>query len=81
MTEKREVLRTIITDLHMPNMDGLAFARVIKGWSPNVRIIVISGLLENRDVNEFENLGISALLNKPFTQRELADALKTAFQV
>jgi CheY-like chemotaxis protein len=80
MTEKREVLRTIITDLHMPNMDGLAFARVIKGWSPNVRIIVISGLLENRDMNEFENLGISTLLNKPFSQKELANALKAAFQ-
>jgi CheY-like chemotaxis protein len=61
-------------------MDGLSFVRVLKGRLPQVGIIVASGRLDELDENEFKKLGVSALLDKPFSQKELLEALKTVFQ-
>jgi len=80
VAEKRTELRAIITDLHMPNMDGLTFVRVLKSMLPEAGIIVASGRVEEREANEFTALGVVALLEKPFTQEKLEEALKTLFQ-
>jgi PAS domain S-box-containing protein len=79
VTEQQAKLRVVITDLHMPHMDGLAFVRVLKGRLPQTGIIVVSGRLDEREENEFKKLGVSALLDKPFTQEKLVGALKTVF--
>ncbi|HEY5481371.1 MAG TPA: PAS domain S-box protein, partial [Verrucomicrobiae bacterium] len=80
VTEQSAELRAVITDVHMPHMDGLSFVRVLKGRLPQVGIIVASGRLDEPDENEFKKLGVSALLDKPFSQKELVEALKTVFQ-
>jgi PAS domain S-box-containing protein len=80
VAEKRAELRAVLTDLHMPHMDGLSFVRVLKRMLPEVGIIVASGRLEERETKEFKSLGVSALLEKPFTQDKLVEALKTVFQ-
>jgi PAS domain S-box-containing protein len=80
VTEQAAELRAVITDLHMPQLDGLSFVRVLKGRLPQVGIIVASGRLDEPDENEFKKLGVSALLGKPFTLEELVEALKTVFQ-
>jgi CheY-like chemotaxis protein len=80
VTEQPAQLRAVITDLHMPHMDGLAFVRVLKGRLPQTGIIIVSGRLDEREENEFKKLGVSALLDKPFTQEKLVGALKTVFQ-
>jgi len=79
VAENRTELRAVITDLHMPNMDGLAFVRVLKGQSPQTGIIVVSGRLDEPEANEFKKLGVTTLLAKPFTQETLVAALKTIF--
>jgi PAS domain S-box-containing protein len=78
--EKRTELRAVITDAQMPHMDGLSFVRVLKRMLPAAGIIVASGHLEEREVNEFKELGVSALLDKPFTQEMLVAVLKTIFK-
>ncbi len=80
MAENRTELRVVITDLHMPHMDGFSFVRMLKGRLPQTGIIVTSGRLDERDVNEFKKLGVSALLDKPFTQEKLMEALEMVFQ-
>jgi two-component system cell cycle sensor histidine kinase/response regulator CckA len=80
VAEQQTELRAVITDLHMPNMDGLSFVRVLKGRLPGVGIIVASGRMEEREENEFKQLGVHAVLQKPFTQQQLVEALKTVFQ-
>ncbi|MEK7677340.1 MAG: PAS domain S-box protein [Verrucomicrobiota bacterium] len=80
VAEKRAELRAVITDLDMPYMDGRTFVRALKRMLPEVGIIVASGRLEEREENEFKTMGVSALLNKPFTQEKLVEALKTVFQ-
>ncbi len=80
VAEKRSELRVVITDLHMPHLDGLNFIRVLKHMLPEAGIIVASGRFEDGDRKEFQALGISALLDKPFTQQTLVAALKSALK-
>jgi PAS domain S-box-containing protein len=80
VADKRAELRAVITDLHMPHMDGLAFVRVLKGRLPQTGIIIASGRLDEPEADEFKKLGVNAALEKPFTQEKLVEALKTIFQ-
>jgi CheY-like chemotaxis protein len=47
---------------------------------PEAGIVVASGRLEEREAKEFKALGVTALLDKPFTQEKLEEALKVLFQ-
>jgi len=69
-------LRAVITDLHMPRMDGLAFVREIRRILPSLPVIVSSGRMEDADQAELMALKVDVFLGKPFTEAELARALK-----
>ena len=80
LADKREELRAVITDMHMPQMDGLNFVRVLKHTLPQVGIIVTSGHLNELELKEFKALGVTLVLNKPFTQEKLVEVLRTIFK-
>ncbi len=80
VSENRANLRAVITDLHMPHMDGLSFVQELKSQMPQANIIVASGRLDEREEVEFKALGVNALLDKPFTQEKLVAVLKEVFQ-
>ncbi|MDB6059684.1 MAG: hypothetical protein JWO95_3528 [Verrucomicrobiales bacterium] len=74
--ENRANLRANITDIHMPHMDGLNFIRALRRMLPDIPVLVTSGQLEEAVAEEFKTLGVSARLDKPFTEIRLAEALK-----
>jgi PAS domain S-box-containing protein len=79
VAENRVEIRAVLTDLHMPHMDGLSFVRALKRMLPEVGIIVASGQLDERETAEFKTIGVTSLLEKPFTQEKLMEALKPIF--
>lgn len=70
-------LDAVITDLHMPYLDGLAFVRVIRKMLPTVPIAVATGRIESSAMREFEALGVRHWLNKPFSESQLAETLRS----
>jgi PAS domain S-box-containing protein len=72
----RTELCAIIADLHMPHMDGLAFVRALRRILPDIPITVASGRMEDAVAGEFKTLGVTSRLDKPFTEVQLAEALK-----
>jgi CheY-like chemotaxis protein len=78
VSERRPELRAVITDLHMPGIDGITFTRVLKGMLPGVAIIASSGRIEEREKRQLLKLGVTAQLEKPFTQQKLQEALKAS---
>jgi CheY-like chemotaxis protein len=80
VAERRADLRVVITDLHMPNMDGLTFVRVLRHMMPDVGIIVSSGRVEERDRLAFNELGVTVILEKPFSREKLITALQSVLQ-
>jgi two-component system, cell cycle sensor histidine kinase and response regulator CckA len=76
VSEHRAELRAIITDLHMPHMDGLEFVRALRRMLPDIPVIVASGRMDEPLSAEFRSLGVTGRLDKPFTELQLAEALK-----
>ena len=73
--EHHAELRGVITDLHMPQMDGLAFIRALRQKLPNIPVVVSSGRADDFTTGEFNKLGRVNFLEKPFTEEALAAAV------
>jgi CheY-like chemotaxis protein len=74
--QHRTELRAIIADLHMPHLDGLAFVRALRRMLPDIPVVVASGRMDDAVAEEFKTLGVTSRLDKPFTEAQLAEALK-----
>ena len=65
----------VTMDLTMPEMDGIECIRKIHALDPGVRILVVSALADKATAIEALEKGASGFLCKPFTERQLNDAL------
>jgi CheY-like chemotaxis protein len=63
----------------MPHMDGLTYVRTLRRILPNIPVVISSGRMEEKDREEFKNLGVTIQLDKPFTEEQLTDVLKKIF--
>jgi two-component system cell cycle sensor histidine kinase/response regulator CckA len=61
-------------------MGGLATIQRLRSLDPNVTAIICSGYSDEAALSEFLAYGFRGALPKPFTRRELADALQRAFE-
>lgn len=61
----------VITDIVMPELSGLELIEQIKLKKPALPIIVISGFINTVTVQSLSRLGVSAILEKPFTPSNL----------
>jgi two-component system, cell cycle sensor histidine kinase and response regulator CckA len=73
-------LRVVVTDLHMPHMDGLAFVRALRRILPDIPVVLASGRVDEAAAEEFRKLGVVTRLDKPFTEERLAKALQAALK-
>ncbi len=65
----------LITDLSMPGMGGAELGREVKKISPNTKVLLISGFVSEEEIEKFRQMGIDAVLHKPFGLEELRKAL------
>src|SRR5436305_11482866 len=61
-------------------MGGLATIERLRSVDPNVTAIICSGYSDQAALAQFFNYGFRCALPKPFTRRELAEALQRAFE-
>jgi CheY-like chemotaxis protein len=66
----------IVTDLQMPEMDGLGFARRLRGRGDATPMIMLSGHDDEDAVTSAIEAGVNCFLAKPVTVQDLADALR-----
>ena len=69
-TARAADIALVITDLNMPELDGLSMARVLRQLNPAVRIIVFTGLASSRHASDARQFA-HAFLAKPFTVEQL----------
>lgn len=65
----------VTMDLTMPEMDGVSCIRELITLHPHINILVISALSDKTTAIKALKLGARGYLNKPFTDKQLIDAL------
>jgi DNA-binding response OmpR family regulator len=65
----------VISDIQMPNMDGVVLTQKIRELNPEQAIIILSAHTDSKYLIELINMGISKFLTKPIQQDELFDIL------
>lgn len=67
--------RLVTMDLTMPRLDGLGAIQAIRAIEPSTSILVISALNSHKTALEAIRRGACGFLTKPFTEKEVAQAL------
>lgn len=62
----------LITDIQMPEIDGLELARRARETEPSLPIIFVSGYLTPKDHRPSK----SVLISKPYTRQQLANGIQ-----
>lgn len=65
----------VTMDITMPQMDGIECVARLVEMKPHVLILVISALADKATAVDAMEKGANGFLNKPFTDRQLNDAL------
>ena len=71
------IVDVLLTDLDLPDIDGIAVARAVAGLSPATRVAFMSGATPRKPLEPHD----APFLLKPFPTRALANALAGAIPV
>ena len=73
---RRERPDIIITDINMPEMDGLMMIAGLKSEFPDMQLIILTGYREFEYARRAIELGVSRFLLKPSKMNELEEAIE-----
>jgi len=68
----------LITDLVMPDMEGIELITLLRESHPELKIVVISGSFDGQFLHVAKLLGVKDALQKPFKRSALLAAVESA---
>ena len=68
----------IISDINMPNMDGISMSKKIVTQNPNQQIIVISAFNDSQNFEEALSSGVKYYIHKPIELKSLVSTIQKA---
>jgi PAS domain S-box-containing protein len=74
--DELQAIDVLLTDIVMPKLDGRSLAARLRERWPELRVLFTSGYAEDTDRAWLGSDGNAAFLPKPFTPRELLDAVE-----
>jgi YesN/AraC family two-component response regulator len=73
---KEHIPDLVVTDINMPEMDGIEMARGIKAINADATYIVLSARNDKKNADEFKEIGYCAYLMKPLDFSALLNAIR-----
>lgn len=77
VAEMKGGIDLLLTDIMMPQMDGIALARAVRKLLPELPIVVSSGLIARNAVEDLGNVNIQAILSKPYATEPLLATIRS----
>jgi len=71
----------MVTDLRLPDIDGMEVIKRVKGIDPDSKVIIITGYPSVSSAVKAVKIGVSDYLRKPFTSDEFIAAVSGAVKV
>jgi response regulator RpfG family c-di-GMP phosphodiesterase len=71
----------VISDIKMPEMDGVTLLKDVRGIHPGTRFIMMSGFSEVIETQDAFMSGADGFLPKPFKTRHLLETVESVFRV
>ncbi len=71
----------VITDIRMPEMDGIEFMKEVRRKNPDINLIVITGYPSQESIKEALSLRIIDYLPKPFSPNHLLEVVKSTIEI
>ena len=75
-SKKQNKIDLVILDMRMPNMNGGVVYDRLKKISPDVKVLISSGYIENNSIRDLMNKGCEGFIQKPFSLQELSERIK-----
>jgi len=69
----------VLLDVRMEGLNGIEVMRELKRLNDNTRVIMVSGLEDERIVEEAKSLGVLNFIHKPLVLEELEKVVKAEF--
>ena len=80
ITMEKKAYDLVLTDLKMPEVDGITLIRWIRKSRPDIGVIIITGYPSQETIKEALELGIIDYVPKPFTPAVLTDVVRRAVE-
>jgi DNA-binding NtrC family response regulator len=77
---QQQEVNLVVTDINMPEMNGIAFLRELNKSFPNTNVIMVTAYGGVESYIEAMNLGAFEYINKPVKIEELKSILKKIFR-
>ena len=65
-----------LTDLKMPEIDGIEFLEIVKEKQPDIDVIIMTAYGDDQNMEQAQELGVLYYLSKPFDLFELRDRVR-----
>ena len=80
----KEEITVVLTDIHMPEMDGNELLSVIRKSKPAISklpVIMMSGNTQSSGKQSFSEAGFNGVVSKPFIEAELVEQIVTVLNL
>ncbi len=78
---KENSLDIILSDLRMPNMDGIEFIQKVRQFNKFIPVLFISGAADREDIISFINLGAYGFIEKPMSRELLLTQVRSGLYI
>jgi two-component system cell cycle sensor histidine kinase/response regulator CckA len=74
----RRNIQLVVSDLEMPNLNGVGAYRKIKAMNPDVKVIFVSGNIDPHLQRQLQSEGVRYFIRKPYSPDEILGAVREA---
>lgn len=78
--KRKNSISLVILDMRMPGMNGCEVFDRLKKIQPEVKIILVSGFMEQYDLVEISNRHFDGYIEKPFKLKELSEKIEEVIE-